>query len=406
MEALNQWGWNDDWAGRFTAQAEAGWVPGRVSVEHRGLYHYHGPFGEGVATVSGRLRHLALGRADFPAVGDWVALRIPTDTGPAVIEAVLERTNKLSRKSAGESGEEQILAANLDILFLVTSLNLDLNPNRMERFLAAADLPGCQAVLLLTKSDLCDSPEATVAEFRSRLGNVPVHAISALTGEGLDALKPYLGGATCGGRGSCAGRESPDPALEPDRTSPIGQETYGPDRDDVGSPAPSVRTAAMLGASGVGKSTLLNRLLGLDRQEVRPVRADDDRGRHTTTRRELVALPSGGLLIDSPGIRELQLWAESSDIDAAFEDVARLAERCPFTDCSHVHEPHCAVLRALAEGRLDRARFDSFLKLRREVAFEEARTDGRTARERKEQERRIHRIYQKQHRKQKKGGWA
>lgn len=358
MEALKHWGWNEDWAERFGNHAAAGCLPGRISVEHRGLYHYHGPQGEGVASVSGRLRHLAMGRADFPAVGDWVALNVSTNDGSAVIEAVLERTNKLSRKSAGESGEEQLLAANLDVLFLVTSLNQDLNPSRLERFLAAAALPGCQPVLLLTKSDLCDSPTGAVADIRARLGDVPVHAVSALTGDGFDALAPYLSGS---------------------------------------------RTAAMLGTSGVGKSTLLNRLLGLDRQSVSPVRADDDRGRHTTTRRELVVLPSGGLLIDSPGIRELQLWAEGADVEAAFDDIGHLAEGCPFTDCSHVHEPRCAVLQALAEGRLDRARYDSFLKLRRELAFEEARTDGRAARERKEQMRRIHRIYQKQHRKQSRG---
>ncbi len=359
MIALKRWGWNEAWEGRFANYAQAGYVPGRVSVEHRGLYHYHGPHGEGLASVSGRLRHLAAGRADFPAVGDWVALRVSADAGPAVIEGVLERTNKLSRKSAGESGEEQLLAANLDVLFLVTSLNLDLNPSRLERFLAAAALPECQPVLLLTKSDLCESPAAATQDLRARLGDVPVHAVSAVTGDGLDALAPYLSGE---------------------------------------------RTAAMLGSSGVGKSTLLNRLLGLDRQEVSPVRDDDDRGRHTTTRRELVALPSGGLLIDSPGIRELQLWAEGADVDAAFDDVARLAEGCPFTDCSHVHEPRCAVLRALAEGVLEQSRYDSFLKLRRELAYEEARTDRRAARERKEQERHIHRIYQKQHRKQRNRG--
>lgn len=359
METLKRWGWNEDWSGRFAPYAAAGCLPGRISVEHRGLYHYHGPHGEGVATVSGRLRHLAVGRADFPTVGDWVALRVPAaDAGPAVIEAVLERTNKLSRKSAGESGEEQLLAANLDVLFLITSLNLDLNPSRLERFLAAAALPGCQPVLLLTKSDLCDSAADAVADLRSRLGeDLLVHAVSALTGDGIDALDPYLSAG---------------------------------------------RTAAMLGSSGVGKSTLLNRLMGVERQEVSPVRADDDRGRHTTTRRELVALPSGGLLIDSPGIRELQLWAEGTDVDAAFDDVARLAQDCPFNDCSHVHEPHCAVLQALAEGRLNQARYDSFLKLRREVAYEESRTDGRAARERKELERRIHRIAQKEYRKQKK----
>lgn len=356
MEDLKRWGWNDVWTARFSVHAEDGCVPGRISVEHRGLYHFHGRHGEGVAQVSGRLRHLASGRADFPAVGDWVALRASPEEGPASITAVLSRTNKLSRKAAGESGEEQILAANLNVLFLVTSLNRDLNPRRLERFLAAAALPDCRPVLILTKSDLCESPDEAVANLRDQL-EVPVHPVSALAGEGLDALASYL--------------------------------TEG-------------QTVAMLGSSGVGKSTLLNRLAGLDLQDVSPVRDDDDRGRHTTTRRELVALPQGGLLIDSPGIRELQLWAEGSDVDAALDDIARLAERCPFSDCSHVHEPRCAVLQALAEGLLNQGRYDSYLKLRRELAYEEARTDGRAARERKEEERRIHRTAVKHQRQQRK----
>jgi ribosome biogenesis GTPase len=356
MEALVRWGWDATWAERFAGHAAAGCAPGRVSVEHRGLYHLHGPGGEGTAQVSGRLRHLASGRADFPAVGDWVALRASPGDGPAVIEAVLPRTNRLSRQDPGDATAEQVLAANLDVLFLVTSLNRDLNPRRIERSLAAAALPGCRHVLVLTKSDLCDSPGEVAEALRERLGGVPVHAVSALAGDGLEALAAYLGGG---------------------------------------------RTAAMLGTSGVGKSTLLNRLVGRERQAVRSIREDDDRGRHTTTRRELVPLPGGGLMIDSPGIRELQLWAEGSDVDAAFEDISRLAAGCPFTDCTHTHEPRCAVRQALAGGLLGEARYASYLKLRRELEYAEARTDPRAARERREQERRIHRQYQKQHRRQK-----
>lgn len=358
MQALERWGWDAGWAERFAHHGEGGCVPGRVSVEHRGLYHFHGPDGEGVAQVSGRFRHLASGRGDFPAVGDWVAVRASPNAGPAVIEAVLPRNNKLSRQSAGESGEEQILAANLDVLFLVTSLNRDLNPRRIERFLAAAALPGCRLIVLLTKSDLSDAAEAIVADFRKQLAGIPVHAVSALTGEGIDSLSAYL--------------------------------TQG-------------ITAATLGTSGVGKSTLLNRLAG-QRRETREVREDDDRGRHTTTHRELVPLPSGGLLIDSPGIRELRLWAEGADVDAAFGDIAAVAAGCPFADCSHTHEPRCAVRQAITDGSLDEARLASFLKLGREVQYEEARGGGPAARERKERERRLHREIAKHKRQRKHGG--
>jgi ribosome biogenesis GTPase len=346
-------GWGPVWAARFAPHARPGLLAGRISAEHKELYHFYAAHGEGSARVSGRLRHAASGRVDFPAVGDWVVLQAAEKDGPAVIHHVLPRTNLFSRKAPGDVTDEQILAANLDTVFLVTSLNRDLNPRRLERYLTAARAPDLQPVLLLSKSDLCDRPAEAVAQVRSLAPDVPVHAVSGRTGEGLDELLPYLG--------------------------------FG-------------RTVALLGSSGVGKSTLLNRLLGSDQQSVQEIREDDDRGRHTTTRRELVRLPQGGLLIDNPGLRELQVWDEGADLDGTFADVAALAERCRFADCRHEREPGCAVRQALADGTLAQERFANYVKLQRELAYLETRRDERAERARKEEWKRIHRIYNKVHR--------
>jgi ribosome biogenesis GTPase / thiamine phosphate phosphatase len=360
QNSLEQLGWNETWAHRFLPYAADGYFPGRISVEHKGLYHFQGERGEGTAQVSGRLRHEALGRADFPAVGDWVVLQPAQADGPAVnhavIHALLPRTNKLSRKAAGSTTAEQILAANLDILFLVTSLNQDFNPRRLERHLAAAALPNCRRVLVLAKSDLCDRPqlENLVEQCRATLPDVPVHAVSAHTGEGLEELTAYFN---------------------------------------------AQQTVAMLGSSGVGKSTLLNRLLGREHLTVQPVREDDDRGRHTTTHRELVPLPQGGLLIDSPGLREFQLWDEGADVDAAFTDIAELAQNCFFGDCTHGHEPRCAVRQAIADGQLELARLENFRKLNRELEYQQSQIDPNLQRQRKDRERQLHRTIHKQQKK-------
>jgi ribosome biogenesis GTPase len=352
LDDLQALGWGPDWADRFAPHA-AGCFPGRVCAEHRELYHVLTPGGEVTARVSGRLRHDAAGRGDYPAVGDWVALEDAGAAGQAVVRAVLPRRNRFSRRAPGAAAEEQVLAANLDALLLVTSLNRDLNPRRIERYLAAAPLPGCQPVLVLSKSDLCDGPEAVAASLRASLPDVPVHAVSARTGEGLGALAPYLA---------------------------AGQ------------------TAALVGSSGVGKSTLTNRLLSAERQAVLPIRADDDRGRHATTRRELVRLPQGGLLIDSPGMREVRLWDADADLGVPYADVAELAGRCFFADCRHENEPRCAVRQAIADGLLDAGRLLGYHKLLREQEYAAATQDADLARERKERWKRIHRISNKQHR--------
>jgi ribosome biogenesis GTPase len=347
LDNLETLGWNARWADCFEPHARAGYTPARIAVEHRELYVFLSEQGEGRAAVSGRFRHLAGARADYPAVGDWVALEAG-DPETAVIHAVVERASKFSRKAPGRASEEQVLAANLDTLFVVTSCNRDLNPRRLERYLSAS-AQGIQPVLLLNKSDLCDRPAQLVAELRTVLPGVQLHALSARTGEGIDELAPYLRAG---------------------------------------------RTVALIGSSGVGKSTLLNRLRGQDRHGVQPIRADDDRGRHTTTHRELVPLPQGGLLIDNPGLRELQLW-EDADHDKAFADVANLAASCRFTDCAHHEEPGCAVQEALADGLLDAQRLESYRKLQRELAYLETRCDDRAERARKEETKRIHRIYGK-----------
>lgn len=350
MELLNLLGWDNNWASCFEPHAQPHCFPGRIAVEHKELYLYYAEQGEGLAPVSGRLRHEARGRADFPAVGDWVVLQRAAEDQQAVIQTVLARRNRFSRKAAGTQLEEQIVAANLDTLFLVTSLNRDLNPRRIERYLAAVSGQGIQAVLVLTKSDLQERPEDIVAEIRSAFAETPVHAVSARSGEGLESLIPYLG---------------------------------------------SGRTVAMVGSSGVGKSKLLNRLLGQDRLSVQEIRQDDDRGRHTTTHREMIRLPQGCLLIDNPGMRELQVWDDGVDLDGTFTDIAQLAEECRFRDCLHRTEPGCAIREAIENGRLEAIRFESYEKLQRELAYLEAQQDPQLERQRHEEAKRIHRIYGK-----------
>ncbi|MCZ8522155.1 MULTISPECIES: ribosome small subunit-dependent GTPase A [Paenibacillus] len=333
---LADWGWNTSWETAFEAYQEAGYVPGRVTLEHKHIYRVMTQEGELLGEVAGKMRHQAFGRADYPAVGDWVALQPRREDGRAMIHGILPRQSKFSRKAAGSGVAEQIVAANVDTVFLVHALNQDFNLRRLERYLTLAYESGAMPVVVLSKADLSGDVAGRIAEVEAVAPGVFIHAVSPLQDEGVEALRTYLGQG---------------------------------------------RTAALLGSSGAGKSTLANRLYGEEVLLTGGIREGDDRGRHTTTHRELVRLPEGGLLIDTPGMRELQLWDAEGGLDLAFRDIEALAADCRFGDCGHGGEPGCAVQAALAAGTLAEARYRSYLKLQKELAYEARKEDPALQRE-------------------------
>ena len=344
---LQDLGWSAFFADAFVPHEANGLIPARVAARH------HGPCE--LLTAYGRLGGVPAGKLEedkLPAVGDWVAARPLDGERKALIEAVLPRRTAFTRKEAWRRAVEQVIAANIDAVLLVTAFGADLNPRRIERYLTATWDSGADPVLVVNKLDAAEHAAAELVSVEAVALGVPVLAVSAANGDGLEALDAYLG------RG---------------------------------------RTVALLGSSGVGKTTLANRLLGGGRLATAETSADG-RGRHTTTRRDLLSLPGGGVLLDTPGMRELQLWADEEALDSTFPEIAALAAACRFGDCAHEHEPGCAVQAALADGSLPADRYAAWRKLQRELRALEIRRDARLRGERKRELKQMERSLRRHYR--------
>jgi ribosome biogenesis GTPase / thiamine phosphate phosphatase len=338
VHSLETLGWTSFFAQQVSDTERAAWSPARVVWEGRDRYRISGGDGDWHASLAGRLRHTAVSRADLPAVGDWVLAAVRRAEGTATIHRVLARQSCFSRAAAGRSTELQIVAANIDTVLIVTSWNRDFNLRRLERYLALTWESGATPLVVVNKADLDEGGvDRWQAELTSVVQGVPVTITSAVRGDGLAELAEIV-------------------------------RTGG--------------TTAFLGSSGVGKSTLINALTGDSQQEVLPIGERDGRGRHSTTARQLFCLPRGGILIDTPGMRELQLWEAEGGLEQTFADVESLAASCRFRDCSHRAEPGCAVVAAVERGELQAGRLDSYHRLRREDAFLQSRHEERAQSER------------------------
>ncbi|GIO29881.1 MULTISPECIES: ribosome small subunit-dependent GTPase A [Paenibacillus] len=327
MTKLTQYGWSAYWNMEWSKEDRGIHQPGRITADFGQMYKVYTEEGEIWGEMSGKMKHELQHGGPVPAVGDWVELQMLEGEERGVILGVLDRKTNISRQKAGaKSAQEQLIAANVDILFLVTSLNDDYNPRRMERYLIMAWNSGVNPVILLSKADLCDDADIKAAEMEMIAPGVPVHVVSALENRGKEAVTGYL-------------------------------------KEGV--------TVALTGSSGCGKSTIVNWLAETSTQRTQGIREDDSRGRHTTTHRQLFLLPQGGLMVDTPGMRELQLYDDNGGgFEQAFADIESIGKACRFADCRHEREAGCAVRAAVEAGEIDAKRLQNYRKTQRELEFQ------------------------------------
>lgn len=330
MFNLTSLGWNKFFENEFKGYKQQGFIPGRIAIENKTNYLICTEFGEAIGECSGKLMFASETTSELPKVGDWVATSLYDNNEKAVIHEVITRSTKLSRKSIDKKVSEQIIATNVDLVFIVQALDDNFNINRLERYLTAVYQSGAKPVIILNKSDLCFDTEVKFGKVKKLKDELDVIAVSAVDKTGIDKLYQFISEGT---------------------------------------------TIAFIGSSGVGKSTLINLLLGEEHFKTNEIREVDSRGKHTTSHRELVLLPNGGMLIDTPGMREFGVWSSQTSLNKTFDEFEEIAANCKFKDCTHIHETDCAVLEALNNGLIEEERYKNYLKLQKEVKFLKTKVD-------------------------------
>ena len=351
MVTLKQLGYDEFFSSQITGENIK---VGRITLEHKHIYRLLSEEGEWLAHLSGKFRYEATLKEDYPSVGDWVIYSPIENESKAVIHKVLNRKSRFIRQGAGTKVEQQIVAANVDYVFIVSSLNRDFNVRRIERYVLLTYESGASPVIVLTKKDLCDDLDEKMREVQTAAIGVPVVAVNNLLQEGYDDLAPFMSEG---------------------------------------------KTIALLGSSGVGKSSLLNGLMNEDVQKTSSTRETDDKGRHTTTHRELFMIPNGAVIIDTPGMRELQIWDGTDSLDSTFSDIEELAKQCRFNDCQHQSEPGCAVKEAIEQGILSEDRLKSYEKLQREIQYSLRKQDKMKALMEKKKWKKIHKDMRNKYKK-------